>query len=51
MNHFQQPRRTFLQAGIVGFCTALFSFLPKISLGKSNIDKGIVVHEDEGIHL
>jgi len=53
MNHFQQPRRTFLQTGIAGFCTALFAALPKISFAKPNSTdgKGIVVHEDEGIHI
>ncbi len=53
MNHIQQPRRKFLQTGIVGFCTALFASLPKISFAKStsNNDKGIVVHEDEGEHI
>jgi hypothetical protein len=49
MNHIQQPRRKFLQTGMVGFCTALFASLPKISFAKSAFDndKGIVVHEDE----
>jgi hypothetical protein len=53
MNLFQQPRRKFLHTGIVGFCTALFAGLPKISFAKTdhNTDKGIVVHEDEGIHI
>jgi len=53
MNQFQQPRRKFLQTGILGFCTALFSGLPKISFAKSasDYDKGIVVHEDEGTHI
>ena len=53
MNHIQQPRRKFLQTGIAGFCTALFASLPKISFAKfrSNNDKGIVVREDEGIHI
>ena len=53
MNLFQQPRRKFLHTGIIGFCTAFFSGLPKISFAKtsSNNDKGIVVHEDEGIHI
>jgi len=53
MNHIQQPRRKFLHTGVAGFCTALFSSLPKISFAKSysNNDKGIVVHEDEGIHI
>jgi len=53
MNHFQQPRRTFLQTGIAGFCAPLLATLPKISFAKPDcIDrKGIVVHEDEGIHI
>ena len=53
MTPIQQPRRKFLQTGIVGFCTAVFADLPKISFGKSGADndKGIVVHENEGIHL
>ena len=53
MNHIQQPRRKFLQTGIAGCCTALFASLPKISFAKSgsNSGKGIVVHEDEGIHI
>ncbi len=53
MNQIQQPRRKFLQIGFVGFFTALFTSLPKISFAKyaSENDKGIVVHEDEGIHI
>ncbi len=53
MNLFQQPRRKFLQTGIVGFCTALFVGLPKIGFAKSasTNDKGFVVREDEGIHI
>ena len=53
MNLIQQPRRKFLQTGVAGFCTAVFAGLPKISFAKSasNIDKGIVVHKDEGIHI
>ncbi|MEO8406106.1 MAG: cupin domain-containing protein [Chitinophagaceae bacterium] len=53
MNRIQQPRRKFLQTGIVGFCTAFFTGLPKISFGKSGatIDKGIVVRENEGTHI
>src|SRR5258705_7785046 len=53
MNLIQQPRRKFLQTGVAGFCTALFAGLPKISFAKSasNNGKGIVVHEDEGIHI
>jgi len=53
MNQIEQPRRKFLQTGVVGFCIALFSGLPKISFAKStsNNDKGIVVHENEGEHI
>jgi mannose-6-phosphate isomerase-like protein (cupin superfamily) len=53
MNLIQQPRRKFLQAGVLGFCTAFLAGLPKISFAKftSNDDKGIVVREDEGIHI
>ena len=53
MNLFQQPRRKFLYTGIAGFCTALFTGLPKLSFAKTvrNNNKGIVVHEDEGIHI
>ena len=31
MNQIQQPRRKFLHTGTVGFCTALFAGMPKIS--------------------
>ena len=53
MNHIQQPRRKFLLTGVVGFCTALFASLPKISFAKSASDngKGIIVREDEGEHI
>ena len=53
MTHIQQARRKFLQTGIMGFCTSLFAGLPKISFAKSgfNTDKGIVVGENEGIHI
>jgi quercetin dioxygenase-like cupin family protein len=53
MNLFQQPRRKFLHTGILGFCTALFAGVPKISFAKTtdSNDKGIVVHEAEGIHI
>lgn len=53
MTPIKQARRKFLQTGFVGFCTALFAALPKIGFGKagSTIDKGIVVHENEGIHI
>lgn len=53
MAYIQQPRRKFLQTGIAGFCTAIFASLPKISFAKfrSNNGKGIVVREEEGIHI
>jgi len=53
MNQIQQPRRKFLLTGLAGFCTAFFASFPKISLAKSCYDngKGIIVREDEGIHL
>jgi len=53
MNHIQQPRRKFLQLGATGFFSALLTSLPKISFSQptSNPDKGIVVREDEGIHI
>jgi len=53
MSHIRQPRRKFLQSGIVGFSTALFTGLPKINLAKPAYNKspGIVVREDEGIHI
>ena len=40
-------------AGLAGFCTTLFANLPKISFAKTydTGNKGIVVLEDEGIHL
>jgi len=46
-----QPRRKFLQTEIVGFCAALFATLPKISFASFNRDKGIVVRENEGMHI
>jgi len=53
MKHIQQPRRKFLLTGVVGFCTALFASLPKISFAKSSSynGKGIIVREDEGEHI
>ena len=53
MHLFQQKRRNFIQTGIAGLCAALFSGFPKISIAKSPDDKikGVVVHEDEGVHL
>ncbi|HTE27168.1 cupin domain-containing protein [Flavitalea sp.] len=53
MNIIQQHRRKFLQTGTVGFFTALFTGLTKISYAKllSPRVKGIVVHADEGTHI
>lgn len=53
MNLIQQPRRKFLHVGVAGFFTALLANFPKISFAKpaADNDKGIVVHEDEGIHI
>jgi hypothetical protein len=53
MNFIQQPRRKFLQLGATGFFSTLLASLPKISFSQatSNPDKGIVVREDEGIHI
>jgi len=53
MNHIQQPRRKFLQAGATGLFTAIFASLPKINFARpsSKNDKGIVVREAEGIHI
>jgi quercetin dioxygenase-like cupin family protein len=53
MKQPQQLRRNFLQIGITGILTALFTKLPSVSFARSSGDKheGIVVHEDEGIHI
>jgi quercetin dioxygenase-like cupin family protein len=53
MKHIQQGRRKFVQSGVLGFCTALFAGFPKIIFAKStsNNDKGIVVRENEGVHI
>lgn len=53
MNLIQQHRRKFLQTGIVGFITAIFTGMAKTSYAKtlSRVDKGIVVHADEGTHI
>jgi hypothetical protein len=55
-NHYimvtnQQPRRKFMQTGIMGFCAAFFASFPKISFARSNGHKGIVVRENEGVHI
>ena len=53
MNHIQQPRRKFLQAGATGIITTLFASAPKINFAQSTSDTGkkIVVHENEGTHI
>ena len=53
MSLIHQHRRKFLQTGIVGFITTLFTGLFKTSYGKSlpSVDKGIVVHAGEGTHI
>jgi mannose-6-phosphate isomerase-like protein (cupin superfamily) len=53
MNHITKGRRNFIQTGLLGFCTALFAGLPKITFAKSSYesDKGIVVRENEGTHI
>jgi mannose-6-phosphate isomerase-like protein (cupin superfamily) len=53
MNFIQQPRRKFLQLGATGLFSTLLASLPKISFSQptSNPNKGIVVREDEGIHI
>jgi hypothetical protein len=53
MKQPQKPRRRFLQIGLMGIFTALLTKLPKTGLAQSSTtnDTGIVVHEDEGIHI
>jgi mannose-6-phosphate isomerase-like protein (cupin superfamily) len=53
MQHSEQRRRNFLQLGLTGILAAIFSAVPKISLAKSfsGNRKGIVVRENEGIHI
>jgi quercetin dioxygenase-like cupin family protein len=53
MDLFQHPRRKFLQTSITGFCTALFTGLPGIGFARpaSDSNKGIIVREEEGIHI
>jgi mannose-6-phosphate isomerase-like protein (cupin superfamily) len=48
-----QQRRKFLRIGFIGALTALLAKLPKVGLAQSsgNKDEGIVVHENEGIHI
>lgn len=53
MKQIEQPRRNFLRAGVIGFCSAFFAGLPKISFANSNSDKvkGFIVHENEGMQI
>ena len=51
MASIHQPRRKFLQTGLIGSCAAFFGSFPKISFAKSNMDKGIIVRENEGLHI
>jgi mannose-6-phosphate isomerase-like protein (cupin superfamily) len=53
MKQKQQPRRKFLRFGMMGVFTALLAKLPKIGFAQSfrYKDEGIVVHEEEGIHI
>lgn len=51
MASIQQPRRKFIQTGIIGLCTALFAAVPKISFARFKPGKGIIVRESEGIHI
>jgi mannose-6-phosphate isomerase-like protein (cupin superfamily) len=50
MRRLQQPRRKFLQTGLIGIFTAL---LAKIGLAQPSrsTNTGVVVHEDEGVHI
>lgn len=53
MKHPKQVRRNFLKVGITGLLTALLTKLPQLGFTQAfrkNQD-GIVVHEDEGIHI
>ena len=49
----QQPRRTFLATGISALFATVFASLPKIGLARnaSHDEKGIIVRENEGIHI
>jgi oxalate decarboxylase/phosphoglucose isomerase-like protein (cupin superfamily) len=51
MAYIQQPRRKFIQTGVIGFCIALFAAVPKISFASFKAGKGIVVRESEGVHI
>ena len=53
MSQISQPRRRFLQFGAFGIITTIFSGISKVSTAKtsSDIGKGIIVREAEGIHI
>ena len=53
MAYIQNDRRKFLQLGATGVAAAFLGAVPKISFAQSAplIDKGIIVNEDEGIHI
>jgi mannose-6-phosphate isomerase-like protein (cupin superfamily) len=53
MKQLQQPRRKFLLITLTGIFTALLTKLPKVSFSQSlrQKEEGIVVHENEGIHI
>lgn len=49
----KQLRRKFLQVGFAGVFSALLAKIPSVGFARSsrNRNEGIVVHEDEGIHI
>jgi len=53
MNQITRPRRTFIQIGAAGVVAALTGGLSKKGFGQSSpgADKGIIVRNDEGIHI
>jgi mannose-6-phosphate isomerase-like protein (cupin superfamily) len=51
MDSIQQPRRKFLQTGVIGFCSTFFAAVPTLSFARLKPRKGIVVRESEGVHI
>ena len=53
MNHTMKTRRKFIQLGAAGVAASIFGSLPKINFVQTTSDnnKGIVVYEDERIHI
>lgn len=51
MATLKQPRRKFIQVGVVGYCTALFTSIPKTIFAGLRPGKGIIVRESEGVHI